>query len=215
MVTLLHGDNLIASYTKLQSLKNDFDGEIVTLEAKSLTPKLLQETIGQTALFHASKLVVIEGLPKANVIGVINQVGDQAEIIIWLDRKTAASSLKAKTLEFKDSSSQTSFKLADSLTSRDLKGALRELKRLLEDKTPPELIIGILARQLRLIIQVLDKETSSLNPYVAGKIKENLNSWTKTELKRGLEQLLKVDHQIKTGRMEASHALFNYLTDLL
>lgn len=214
MITLLHGDNLAASYNWLQNLKKTFTGEILTLNAKNLTTVGLGEAIGQNALFTTSKLIVIEGLPKTSLVTAINEVGQYSEIIVWLDKKTTTTSLKAKVIEFKDSSAGANFKLADSFTARDFKACIHEFNNLLAQKTPPELIVGILSRQLKLMIMVKDAALSGINPYVVQKIKAHEKKWTQQQLKEMLEGLLKVDHQIKTGRMEASHALFNYLAQL-
>lgn len=214
MLTVLHGDNLIASYNLLQKYKKDFSGEVVTLEAKTTTPKELEEVLGQSALFDVSKLVVLEGNPKAGLIEAINTLSTSNDLIVWADKKITTTAFKGKILELKDSTN-TNFKFADNFTARDLKNSLRDLQTLLDEKTPSELIIGILTRQLKLILQILDGEVGGINPYVVSKIKVHLKKWTPDLVKNALADLLVVDHHLKTGRIDPQSALFNYLTKLL
>ncbi len=214
MLTVLHGDNLIASYNLLQKYKKDFSGEIVTLESKSTTPKELEEVLGQSALFDTSKLVILEGNPKANLVEAINALAASFDLIVWADKKITTTPFKGKILELKDTTN-TNFKFADSFTSRDLKNSLHDLQTLLDEKTPSELIVGILTRQLKLIMQVLDGEVSNINPYVVSKIKIHLKKWTPEKVKKGLKELLVIDHHLKTGRIDPQSALFNYLTKTL
>lgn len=214
MLTLLHGDNLIASYNLLQKYKQDFSGEIVTLDAKTTTQTELEETLGQNALFESSKLVILEGNPKAGLVEAINKLSNSFDIIVWADKKITAAAYKGKILELKDTTN-TNFKFADSFTARDLKNSLKELQTLIAEKTPSELIVGILTRQLKLILQVLEGETTSINPYVVSKIKIHLKKWTPQQVKRGFKELLEVDHSLKTGRIDSQSALFNFLTKVL
>lgn len=214
MLTVLHGDNLIASYNTLQKLKKEFGGEVITLDAKNLTGQELEEKAGQKALFESQKLVILEGSPKANLVPTINQLAASQEIIIWLDKKLTTTTLKGKVLEFKDTT-QTNFKLADAFTRRDLKGALQELGTLFKEKTPAELIVGLLTRQMKLILQIKSGDLAGINPYVIQKIKIHQGKWSKEDLLKGFEELLLVDQRIKTGRMDSQSALFNFLTKVL
>lgn len=214
MLTVLHGDNLIATYNLLQKYKQDFSGEIVTLDAKTTIPKELEEALGQSALFESSKLVILEGNPKAGLVEAINKLSNSFDIIVWADKKITTTSFKGKILELKDTTN-TNFKFADSFTSRDLKNALKDLQTLLDSKTPSELIVGILTRQLKLILQILEGETGGINPYVVSKIKAHLGKWTSKEVKRGFEELLEVDHSLKTGRIDPKDGLMNFLIKVL
>jgi hypothetical protein len=214
MITLLHGDNLLSSYNYLQKLKAAFSGEIVTLEAKTLTPKLLEEIAGQQALFTSTKLVIIEGQPKKEVLPTLDSLSGQ-ELLIWVDKKITPPKIQAKVLEFKDTGSNANFRFGDNFAARDLKASLVDFQTLVEDKIPMELVIGLLHRQLRLMIMLQDGETAGINPYVASKIKPQLKKWQGAELVAAIEKLLLVDHQIKTGRIRPETSLINYLTQVL
>lgn len=215
MLTVLHGDNLVATYTALTRLRESFVGEVLSLEAKSLNEKTIEEILGQGDLFAPKKLVIIAGLPKAAFHKILNQFSNDQDIIIWADKKVATGSLKGKVLEFKDTSGNANFKFADNFTGRDLKGSLAELDKLLKDKVPIEIIIGILNRQLTLMVQVFSQVTGGINPYVVQKIKLHQNKWTYEQIKTAFENLLEVDHQSKTGRMEPKTALLTYLIKTL
>lgn len=213
MLTLLHGDNLAASYSYLLRLKKEFQGEIIDVESKNLTEKLVNEIIGQDSLFTTAKLIVVTGQPLAAVLKNIQLLSSGNEIIIWVDKKIGTSSYKAKILEFKDSSPNPNFKLSDCFANRDLKGCLKELANLGKVKTPSELIIGILARQVRLLLQLKDEDPSGINPYVVSKLRPLLGKWENSELKTGLEKLLELDHKIKAGKMDPGTGLFNYIVE--
>lgn len=215
MLTLLHGDNLVTSYQAYLKAFKTFEGATKQLVAKDLTLKTVAEILGQDSLFSDRLLILIEGWPKADLLKTIEVYGQNQDIIIWVDRKVDHPKIKAKVLEFKDSAGNNSFKFIDSFLAKKAPASLRELEALWVEKIPTELLVGMITRQLRLLIQVKDRDANGVNPYVYQKLQLIEKTWTREEILTTLEALLELDHQIKTGRIEARRGLLNFLTQIL
>ena len=110
------------------------------------------------------------------------------------------------------------FDLVDALGERDPRIAARHLHRLLDTGKHPLPIFGMIARQYRLLIQVLwlkqrqhtEKEIAKrlkLHPYVAKKTRQQATRFTHKQLLQAYEILQESDMAIKTGRLSAEAAL--------
>lgn len=96
---------------------------------------------------------------------------------------------------------------------------MRGLEQLLVQGTPPPVIITMLARQLRLMVQAksliaggvreagVGKELGLRSDYAARKTVDQARSYTVGALKDLYRQLLDTDLAIKTGRLDGTLAL--------
>lgn len=117
------------------------------------------------------------------------------------------------------------FDLVDSLGRRQTDRALTLLHRVLDDGAMPLYVLAMIARQVRILIQVseLRKRGSSerdvadrlsLHPYVVQKAMAQSPNFTLPELVAAHERLLETDRAIKTGEIEDVLALDILVVDL-
>ena len=122
--------------------------------------------------------------------------------------------------------SQTSiFDLVDCVGRRETDRALRLLHRMLDDEAHPLYLLTMLARQVRILIQVkeLQAQGSSqqemanqlkLHPYVVEKGTAQARNFDMAELEAAHERLVETDWAIKTGAMEEVLALDTLVVEL-
>lgn len=115
--------------------------------------------------------------------------------------------------------SQTSiFELVDCVGRRETDRALRLLHRMLEDGAHPLYLLTMLARQVRILIQVKELQAEGrrqqemarqlkLHPFVVGKGAAQSRNFDMVELEAAHERLVETDWAIKTGAMEEVLAL--------
>lgn len=117
------------------------------------------------------------------------------------------------------------FDLMDSIGHRQAQSALQLLHRLLDAGEAPLYLLAMLARQVRILIQVseLRKQGLSaaevavqltLHPYVAEKGLEQARNFDMAELEAAHRRLVATDLALKTGRMEEGLALDLLVVDL-
>jgi len=103
------------------------------------------------------------------------------------------------------------FEVVDAIGKKDCIRALSGIQNLLMQKQQPPQIIGMVARQLRLILQVrglveagLAREeiisSLKLHPFVYRKIYQQRNNFNLQQLINSLNTLADLDYSIKTGR---------------
>ena len=117
MITILHGQNLVASRKELQRIKDDFRGEIISLDGKNLTETDFIQATSSNSMFSTNRLVVIEGLPKVDLIDVTSN------LVIWEDKKVVCPK-GIKNLEFKIP--QTIWNFLDNMTVPNFRAALKD-----------------------------------------------------------------------------------------
>ncbi|RLB86986.1 MAG: DNA polymerase III subunit delta [Deltaproteobacteria bacterium] len=103
------------------------------------------------------------------------------------------------------------FELVESVTEKDCPGALRVLHELLaqEGKDSVLAVVGMLNRQLRLLWQVKSMkgegkeanipEALGIPPFIARKLINQADEWTRDELRKFLESLYMADSALKSG----------------
>jgi len=110
------------------------------------------------------------------------------------------------------------FDLVDALGRRDGRTAAQTLHRLLDAGEHPLRLLGMIARQFRLLIQVEElkadgatsrdvAQTLKLHPFPAGKLYNQVTHFTAVQLETVYRHLLDTDVAIKTGKMKAEVAL--------
>lgn len=122
--------------------------------------------------------------------------------------------------------SETSvFDLVDSVGRRQTEHALRLLHRLLEDGAAPLYLLTMLARQVRILIQVAELQDQGLNsqemarrlklhPFVVKKGLAQARNFDMAQLVVAHRRILDTDWSIKTGKVEDVLALDLLVADL-
>lgn len=212
MIYLLHGENTVSSRSYLLKLKKDFS-EVKTISIKSLS-SLELSSLTPGSLFSTKVLIVIEGWGK-DTAEKIKGLGKERDVVIWTDKIVENPPKEFKVLEFKENFKTNAFRLADAAAERDLKKSLQILADLQNYKIPPELIIGALSREFRLLLATVEKENLSGTPdFVKEKLKKQVLNWNKEEVIKVLNKILELDQRIKTGRVGAFIGLTKLLADL-
>ena len=110
------------------------------------------------------------------------------------------------------------FDLVDYVGRREADKALRLLHRLLDEGAPPLRLLAMLARQVRILIQVSELQASrmspdqiakrlKLHPYVVKKGLAQAPNFAMSQLEEAHALLVETDWMIKTGEMEGELAL--------
>lgn len=211
MTILIHGDDTNSSYKHLQQLKEDYDGEKVTLVAKELTTVTLAESLQSTSLFETKKLLVVEN-PKGNKkLFDSLDVSEEFDLIIYETSKLTSAETaslqkklpKLKIEEFK--LSPTVFKFVDSLKPGNAK-VIFPLWQTYIASEEPEIAFAMIVRQFRLLILAKDgfkffpDDLKNLSPWQRTNLENQTKNFTKDELLASYKKLQKIDYQTKTGQ---------------
>ncbi len=182
MITLIHGDDVIASRNFLQEKLSNFPGGKIVLDGKALDPTALIQAVSADSLFSDQKLVVIENFFSNKKTAALPQIS--TEVIFYESKLLSAASIpKIKDLkiaEFKIA--PIIFKLVNALrpgAGPHLIPLFRECLKIYE----PEFIFAMVIRQFRL--------TKLFSP---------------NRLKSIYQELLELDYKNKTSQLVGSFA---------
>ena len=225
MLTIIHGENIIASrnflFSSIQSAKKK-NQEIIKFNPQNLTPEGLI-TAFEGSLFSQQKLVVIEFLNnlssslKKQIISCINQHKKNNDIIIF-EKKTAKNTWLR---QFPDAVSRLFkpspiiFHFLDSLgIKKNRKQSLQFLNQLFTQKATG-LVFYFLIKRLEDLILVKEKKLESLSvkaPWQKQKLIQQSQNFTQQQLINFLSQLAILDFRQKTGQLTCS---FEFSLELL
>lgn len=102
------------------------------------------------------------------------------------------------------------FSLIEAVRKRDLRASLEALSRLIRDREDPHALLGLMARQLRMMLQVKSLKQARRDyqeiagilgerPFFVRKSLEGADNFSLEELKRSLDLLHKADLDMKSG----------------
>ncbi len=117
MITLLHGENLIASRQELNKIKTKFKGEIVDLDGATLSETNFIQATQSNSMFGDARLVIIENIPKFDLPETT------IEVVIWVGKKVTPPK-NVTNLEFKTPPSI--FKFLNNMTVPNFRAALKD-----------------------------------------------------------------------------------------
>lgn len=162
--------------------------------------------------------------PAASAL-LVEFVGSESRSLLNELRKLAAYVGAGATIEpdavrllVHDSGESSVFNFVDALAARQLGPALRLLRELLDDGQAPTYLLFMIARQVRIMLQVkplvdqrmrADAIASELGqkPFVVRKAVEQATRFPAQALVDLHDRLVELDHWSKTGRIEADTAL--------
>ena len=221
MVTLFHGDNTTQSRQAFVSALGEAQrkGEVLRLEAKALSLRILEEALGTQALFFGNKTVIIEelfSLPKSKAKDeYIKQIAQVAhvDVLLWESKQLSPAQLKnfvqAKVLGFK--LNPVVFAWLDSLFPGNLAYAVKLLQAAVERESA-EMCFAMLARQIRLLLSVKDGVIPKLAPFSVAKLQKQARAFPWEQLLHAHAALVDIDRQQKTS---ATHLSLHAQLDLL
>ncbi len=232
-ITILHGEHLINSRQKLNELLTaaHLKHQIVTrLTATELSLSLLEQLFGEADLFENSRLIVIDelhSLPKSqkkealiSELGRLNFAsGTLADCLLWEKRSLTVPMLKkfpqAQVLEFKTSHKVFTWLDSFSANQKTLNRQLELLHEALAAEDPFYCLI-MLARQIRMLIQVKDGGNVGGAPFMVAKLQKQAQTFTLDQLLRAHHRLLELDlaHKTSTNRLNLAQDLDLFLLRL-
>ncbi len=209
MLQIIHGENQVASRRKLSELINAAkkqNQEIVSLEAEKINRAQLESTLLSDSLFGTHKVLIIEclhSLPKSKkkdeFIALISAAS--IDIILWEKKLLTKTDLKklpssAITYEFKITDKLWS--LLDHLTSNPKsKNTLLKLYQESVASDGAEFILLMLARQIRMLIQIKENQVPKMAPFLLAKLKKQAQEFSLAKLLVLHQQLYQIDQKQK------------------
>jgi DNA polymerase III delta subunit len=209
MLQLIHGDNQVASRKKLTELLTEFkkqNKEVFQLSAEKLDRAQLESNLLSESLFGQEKILVLDGLhslPKSKKKDeFINLISSASiDIILWEKKLLTKTDLKKlqsdlETYEFKITPKLWTFldKLSPNPKS---KNALLKLFHESIAMDGAEFIFLMMARQIRLLIQVKEGEANKLAPFMLSKLKKQAGEFSLAKLLTIHQQLYQIDTKLK------------------
>lgn len=193
MITILHGENTLASRNELEKIKGKFDGEIVVLDGKNLTQTDFIQATQSQSLLSLNRLVVVENATEFEL------TKNDCDLVFWYDKelgKTVLDKFKkfeTKVLDFKPETAI--FRFCDSIFPGNGKKSV-ELFRICLHDAEAEYIFIMMVRQFRLMLNPL-----SLTPWQQSKIVAQAKAFGQKKLKEIYKDLLQIDFKNKRGQL--------------
>ncbi len=207
---ILHGENLVKSRNKLVKIIEEAKQagkEVERLSAKQLDPAGLETALQKTSLFGTEQLVVIEelhSLPRSKKKNQLIEIVQDAnvEVLLWEKRDLTKTMLKqfpkAEVEHFKITNSL--FNWLDSFSPRtDTKKQLQLLQDA-QQTNGEQMCFVMLARQVRLMIQISDGGRPAGPPFVISKLQKQAQDFTMEQLLKIHEKLFQLDIASKTSQ---------------
>ena len=211
-IYLIHGDNNLASYDRLQEYVNKGKGrgwEVTEIEDKELNTI---DILRSNSLFGNKRLVVIINylLLNSQIIKYINTSDDDVEVIIYNKTPIAISFIKQLTRVKKNEVfplSKYLWKFIDSFYPGNVKNCLIYFHKSLEND-PVELVFTILIGQLRdIFLALYSDEILPYPPWRLGNIKRQAGFFGKEKIKMTIDELAKIDIKVKTSSADLKDEL--------
>jgi DNA polymerase III delta subunit len=214
MLTILHGDNIVASRLVLNQHLNRAKQakikDIIRLDGKEIKLEDLIQALESSSFFGTNKLVIVENLfsrprsqEKSAILNYLSTSISSIEtnLVIWEKKEIKPSSFKkfpkAKIQLFKTPA--IIFKFLDSLKPKNTKVMLSLLSQCLQSDSA-EIVFYMLARQIRLLFLALEPKSLKLAPWQVNELKAQAQQLGPPKLKTLHQKLLAIDERIKTGQ---------------
>lgn len=203
MISLIHGENVTMSQARVLELKSSFEGEIISFDAKDLTPIGLRENLLSQSLFTNKKLIVIENPGTTKTLFDDLEVPKDFDLLIYEYDKLTPTQVTGfqkklpglKVEEFKID--PVVFKFLESLAPKNQKVMMPLWKRYINSEEA-EVALVMLARQIRLLLG--DDDFEKLAPWQKDRITSQAKKFTTEELVEFHAKLLEADYNNKTGQ---------------
>jgi DNA polymerase III delta subunit len=208
-MTILHGENIIKSRERLVALITEAKRtgkEIERLAAKQISPAALETALQKTSLFGTEQMVIIEelhSLPRSARKNQLIEIVAKANVnvVLWEKRDLTPTMLKkfpkAQVEHFK--LTNTIFAWLDAFSPKTAKRRYFELSQKAQATDGEQTCFAMLARQVRLLIQVKDGTTPAGHPFMVSKIKKQAHDFSLEQLLGIHAQLFTIDINAKTS----------------
>jgi len=203
-IYLIHGDNSIASYERLQQYldKSRSRGwEITNIENNNQN---IIDIFRSNNLFNNKRIIVIRkyNLIDNKVLDYIKDIKDELELIIYHDNIIPVTFMKKLTAVKKNEIFRLSkylWKFIDSFYPGNVKDCLFNFHESL-NSDPVELVFFLLVGQLKDIFLVLHTDTPlPYPPWRLQKLKRMADRYGKEKIKETIDDLADIDIKVKTS----------------
>jgi len=212
MITLLHGENIMASRNALTSLKSQSaDREIRQLDGNGLDVTMLTQALESAGLFGTEVLIVIENLLSKSekkgktydeLIEVLIKNENTAQVILWEGKEITPTVIKrlGSRIDVRlHKTPKVIFQLLDGLRPHGGVSLLPLLQETLQTDAA-ELFFAMLVKRTRQLIMLKDNVApEGLQGWQAGRLTSQTKSFTMDRLLTMEKRLLEIDISTKTG----------------
>ena len=211
-IYLIHGDNSLTSYNRLQEYVNkgkDRGWEVTEIEDKEVN---IIDILRSDSLFGNKRLVVVKeySLLSDKAIEFINKTLDDIELIIYHGSAIPVTFIKKlknvkKNEVFK--LSKYLWKFIDNFYPGNTKNCLYYFHESLKND-PAELLFTILAGQIKdIFLTLYSDEPLPYPPWRLSNIKRQSEKFGKEKIKMTIDELAKIDIKVKTSSADLKDEL--------
>lgn len=218
MVSLLHGEDTVASRRFLLSLRNSFqEGPVYEFNGESL-PEFVRLSDGRD-FFSPRKLVIVEffkqSIPKQiPYLQYLTGKPETTEVIFWVGSELSARCELLITGQrqgwrvknFKGFNRRYVFDFVDAVFSRNSVLAFKSFCSILSRNENLFGIISLIVQRLRLLLWSKTNVSffTNLKPFVRSRVEKQAALFSVEELVEALEKCSQVDSEIKVGALDPS-----------
>lgn len=213
MIILLHGDHIDASRKELNRVKEELKGsDVRSLDGRDLDEALLIQALESSSLFGGSTLVVIERLfgklgkqPKRieKLAHILVSSSSDSAVVLWEDREVPPSVVKAlgagaRVQLFK--LPVLIFQFLDALRPANTKALLTLFEQLMANE-PPELVLSMMTKRVRQLIQLASGTIpAGLAGWQASRLTTQAKSFTMEKLIARYHAIGEMEWALKSGQ---------------
>lgn len=218
MITILHGDNIVASRNRrLIAIEAacTAEKEVFVVDGKEANLTDLIQSFEAQSLFAKDRLVVVDNLisslkskdRKESIMGYLLKGAFSADAVLWEGSSVGRSLLKlskqkhVRVEQFK--TPQVIFKLVESFFPGNKRQVFSYFEQAAE-KEPVEFVFAMLVRQIRLLLGIFYSapisELQKMASWQKSRLHSQVRHFSHDTLHTLYKELLTIDYQIKTGR---------------
>lgn len=211
MLTIIHGDDDVGKQKKLDQVKSLLSQqqlELVELDGKKIEPQDLTLAFSDQNLFASHKSLLILNLlssiassRRTQLIKLLTaREANLPDIVLFESKvlgKRDLTKLKPDQV-FELTLPKLLFTFLDSFSPSSKAKALKLFNELIATQ-PVELVMSMIVRQIRLMIQAQDHALAKAPPWMQTKLSRQAGSFGAYELLAIHSQLLQIDYGIKSG----------------
>ena len=210
MITLIHGNDSLASFTALKNITGSKDEFSLTrLSGSDLDLKSIKEAL-ETPSFTGRRLLLIEDLSRSRSLSLLTDLKkylsalpDETELIFYerklLPPESPLLSLTKNIKTFTLPGGLNVFEWADAVGKRDLRFSLTGWDKLIQSGEEPDYLFLMLVRQFRLLLLLKKGARPKVPEFVESKLRGQLKWWSERDLEISYRRLLLIDRENKTG----------------
>ncbi len=205
MITILHGENQVASRARLIQLKEEFEKKgfsIITLDGKTTEWNQIALFSSSTTLLGEGNSVFVEGYFTKVQSSKFKVQSLEGNVVFWEPKELPKTLINSLLKDWKIENfpiPRLVFKFLDTLSPKTPKNSLKMFHQILEHE-PAELVLPLIAWHVRQLIWIKESPKTATMPYwKKDKLTRQASQWTLEQLYQFHEELLDADRSLKTG----------------